>query len=379
PIRGCLCLHGSSPGRHRRDGCGSSRDLHGHPGLNRTIVKGAGARLRGRDSVSCSLSRTPLLEGSEQAKKLEGAPGVFLDLNFEDGRVLELHFVPEAIKKFDLHFCLVDFSAGKIEEIGFNTDLVISKSRFAPDVRYRIIDGISQPSSGYIDADFGELLFDRSQVQSGNGMLAASPHSRHDGSAERKGPAQKPSGRVNPPRHQKLPDAGARDPFAAHLDEGHDLEMKSLLASEFAQNLCISRLPVAEAEVRPNVHRGDPQGLHKNLSHKFQRGKMGEFAREGQDEQEVNPLPFDQLNLAVKRGEQFRRILGRKEFYRVRFEGYGRRHSTQRPRRLNYSLEQLLVSKVHPVEVANGQATLLKRLAELTQITHHSHRGFNAS
>ena len=143
------------------------------------------------------------------------------------------------------------------------------------------------------------------------------------------------------PLRQQFPDARAGNAVAAHIQHGHNLYAEAFLLSEFFQDFRVAGLAIAEAKIGPHMHGRCVQRVNQHAAHEFQGRLAGQFARKGQDHQQVDSRRCDQLHFALKRREEFGRVVGREKLDGMRLKGDGRgaaspaRRATSTTRRSN--------------------------------------------
>ena len=80
-----------------------------------------------------SLRASSPLKGFEQPEEFERAARVFLNLDFEDSGILELHFIAQPEKELDFHFGLRHLAV-EIQQKRLHREIVIPESGLVADV-----------------------------------------------------------------------------------------------------------------------------------------------------------------------------------------------------------------------------------------------------
>ena len=313
-------------------------------------------------------------------EELQGAAGVFLDLELEDGGVLELDFIAQAVEEFDFHIRLGNFTARKVQEEGLDgQSLIVTKSRFVADVGDGIVEHLADSCAGDVHTGLGQLFLDGSKVESRDGVLASHSHAGHNRPINGEGPAQEPIGNVNTALHQQFPDAGAGNPLSAHFKQGQHFHFETLLPAQLFQNFHVPRLTVSKAEIRSHVDRHGVQRLDEDFADELEGGEVRQLPVESQDNQQVDAAAGDEPGFSGKGGEQFWSVSGGKKLDGMGLKGNGGSHRVSRTGKSYHALQKLLMRAMHSIEVPDGQHASGRRRPQFAEIVNDAHKSVEKS
>ncbi len=189
---------------------------------------------------------------------------------------------------------------------------MVAKRRLITDIGDRIVTLPAEQCVRYVDAGFGQLLFDGREVKRGNCVLSANAQSRNDGSARRKRSSQQSRGFMDFSIGKEFTNTCARDSVASHSQHRDHFDTKAFLMSQLFQNFRITGLAVSKTEIRSHMNRQGSQRIHQNMTHKLEWRLAGKLTGKRQDHEEVDPSLLDELNLAPERREHLGGMIRRK-------------------------------------------------------------------
>ena len=134
--------------------------------------------------------------------------------------------------------------------------------------------------------------------------------------------------------------------------DGHDLDPAG--AAELGQQGRVAGRLVAEAEVLADHHRPGGQAVEQHLGGERLGTDLRQLAGELEHQHDLHAGVAEQLDLAVKGGEQGRLAPGAKDGQRVPVEGDRRRRDPAGGRLGGHPVQQGPVAAVDPVEHADG-------------------------
>ncbi len=111
---------------------------------------------------------------------------------------------------------------------------------------------------------------------------------------------------------------------------------------------------VAKVEISALVQPANPQSAHQNPAHELRGRQPGKRRVEGQHQHRVDAGRGQQADALRHRREQLRRLVRAQKLFRVRVERDGDRANAPCLRLRNHGGENLPVTQVHAVEVADG-------------------------
>jgi hypothetical protein len=154
---------------------------------------------------------------------------------------------------------------------------------------------------------------------------------------------------------QRIAHGGAGHALAIDYDCVHRFDPEAMPLTRRLQQVKIATAPLAEAEVIADDEVARAETLHQNPFDEFFRRQAGQFAAEVQHVHLVDTAGFEQGQLFAQAGQARRRLIGREEFARVRFEGHYRAGQAMLASRGREAFEQGAMSAMQAVEVADGQ------------------------
>ncbi len=160
---------------------------------------------------------------------------------------------------------------------------------------------------------------------------------------------------------EQLTDAGRRDRPRPLFHEFQRFDHKSVAFRCVAQKFRRAAPLTAKMEVLANDHPRHVERVDQEALHKVLGLDLRELAVERHHHNPVEPQRLGQLRLGVGFSEPEHHRFGRQHITRVRFEGQDdRRHAALGGAGLQ-GREDMLVTPVHTVEIADGHGAALER------------------
>ena len=130
-----------------------------------------------------------------------------------------------------------------------------------------------------------------------------------------------------------------------------------------------------KSEVAALVQAADAKRFHQNLAHKLPGRQHGQRRVEGQHQNRIDARRGQQLEALTYWCQQLERVSRTQKLLRVRVEGDGNRMDAMRARLGHYCGENLPVTEMHAVEVADDGDGGAKSCGNLLQRAEDGNRG----
>ncbi len=278
------------------------------------------------------------------------------DLRLERIQRIELRLVAQLVQEIHVDMGAVDVAV-EIQQMDFqhglqafldrgaHADVGRARDRLRGDARDRHGEHAGQRQALAPDLDVG----------GGKADGAAELLAVHDAPGNDEGAAQQSLGTLDVAARKSSAHGRAGNAEPAEIHRVHGLDHETVLASGLLQHREVSGAALAEAEIIADDQMPHRQPAHQNVLDELAGGMRRELAVEAADMDPVDAAFGEQFELVAQAGQARRRLLRREEFARMRFEGEHRRRQGQFARLGRQFSEQRAMTKMHAIEIADGQ------------------------